>query len=152
MKLLDTPIFELVPHAGPMLLLDGVVAVSANSLTALVVPRGDGMFDDSGFVGGWVGLEYMAQTMAALAGWEGRQRNEPPRVGFMLGTRRYHTHVPRFVVGQPLLVTATREFQADNGIGVMQCRIATPQGETLAEALLSAYQPENLDAFLKEHA
>ena len=49
-------------------------------------------------------------------------------------------------------MTALREFEADNGIGVMQCRIETPDNTLLAEALLSAYQPDNLDAFLKEHA
>ena len=146
------PIADLVPHAGPMLLLDELVSAGQGTLTARVVPRGDGMFGDAEQVGGWLGLEYMAQTMAALAGFEGRLRNEPPRVGFMLGSRRYHTQVSHFVVGVPLLVTATREFQADNGIGVTECRITLIDGTLLAEAMLSAYQPENLADFLKEHA
>lgn len=146
------PIADLVPHAGPMLLLDELVSVGNGSLTARVTPRADGLFGDANSVGGWLGLEYMAQTMAALAGWEGLQRDEPPRVGFMLGSRRYHTYVSEFAVGVPLLVTATREFQADNGIGVTQCIITATDGTLLAEAMLSAYQPESLAEFLKEHA
>ncbi|GGP21732.1 ApeP family dehydratase [Silvimonas iriomotensis] len=152
MTAFELPVSELVPHDGPMCLLDAVVAVAPDTLTAQVVPRGDGLFDEDGTVGAWVGLEYMAQTMAALAGWERRKTGQPPRVGLMLGTRRYQCHVPHFVVGQPLLVTATREFEADNGIGVMQCRIETPDHQLLAEALLSAYQPDDLQDFLKEHA
>ncbi|MBB5191258.1 putative hotdog family 3-hydroxylacyl-ACP dehydratase [Silvimonas terrae] len=152
MSTFEWSVSDLVPHDGPMLLLDEVVAAEGDMLTTRVIPRGDGMFDENGQVGAWVGLEYMAQTMAALAGWEGRQRGEAPRVGLMLGTRRYHCHVPFFRVGEPLLVTAQREFEADNGIGVMQCRIETPDHTLLAEALLSAYQPDNLDAFLKEQA
>ncbi|WP_188694312.1 ApeP family dehydratase [Silvimonas amylolytica] len=135
-----------------MCLLDAIESVATDTLTTRVVPRGDGMFDEHGTIGAWVGLEYMAQTMAALAGWERRKQGLLPRVGLMLGTRRYHCHVPHFVVGQPLLVTATREFEADNGIGVMQCRIETLDRQVLAEALLSAYQPDDLQHFLKEHA
>ncbi|GAB7127057.1 hotdog family protein [Silvimonas sp. JCM 19000] len=152
MKPHSFPIADLVPHAGPMLLLDALVSVDKGTLTARVTPRADDLFDVNGEVGAWLGLEYMAQTTAALAGWEGLQRGETPRVGFILGTRRYVTHVSSFVVGQPLLITVTREFEADNGIGVTACRITSPDGVVLAEAMISAYQPDDLAAYLKEHA
>ena len=40
-------------------------------------------------VPGYVGLEYIAQTIAAHGGLRARAVGEPVRIGFLLGTRRY---------------------------------------------------------------
>ena len=58
----------LVPHAGPMVLLDRVVSVDDENLCAEVRIRADSLFCVAGEVGAWAGLEYMAQAIGAYAG------------------------------------------------------------------------------------
>ncbi|MDR7332793.1 hotdog family protein [Roseateles asaccharophilus] len=141
------PITELVPHAGPMCLLDRVITAEGERLSAEVVVPADGMFSQDGGVGAWVGIEYMAQAVAAWAGWQGRQAGEAPRIGLLLGTRRYRCSVPRFGVGQRLQVDIARAYQADNGLGQFECRIHA-DGMELASATLTVFGPEDPSAFL----
>jgi predicted hotdog family 3-hydroxylacyl-ACP dehydratase len=141
------PIHDLVPHAGPMSLLDRVIAVEGERLSAEVVVPADGLFSRDGGVGAWVGIEYMAQAVAAWAGWQSRQAGEAPRIGLLLGTRRYRCSVPRFAAGQRLQVDIERGYQADNGLGQFDCRIRA-DGQELAHATLTVFGPQDPTAFL----
>jgi predicted hotdog family 3-hydroxylacyl-ACP dehydratase len=62
------PIASLVPHSGSMLLLDRVVASDAERLQAEVAITPHTLFADENGVGSWIGIEYMAQAVAAYAG------------------------------------------------------------------------------------
>jgi len=141
------PIAELVPHQGPMCLLDRVLAAEAERLSAEVVVPAQGLFCEDGGVGTWVGVEYMAQAVAAWAGWQARAAGHAPRIGLLLGTRRYRCNVPRFAAGQRLRVDIERGYQADNGLGQFECRI-TAAGLELASAQLTVFGPEDPRAFL----
>lgn len=143
------PIAELVPHKAPMVLLDRVLQAGPDQLSAEVTLRPDSPFCDGQRVGGWVGIEYMAQTVAALAGWTARQVNDPVRIGFLLGTRKYTSHTPWFHVGETLHIHIQREIDGDNGVSAVACRITAPDGRLHAEATLTVYQPDNLEEFLK---
>lgn len=144
-------ITELVPHAGPMCLLDRAVEADDERFVAEVTVPSAGLFSrDVGEglgVGAWVGIEYMAQAVAAWAGWQARRAGEAPRIGFLLGTRRYRCSVPRFPAGQVLRVEIRRNFQADNGLGQFECRIESA-GQELASAQLNAFGPRDPSAFL----
>jgi len=140
-------ITELVPHAGPMCLLDRVLAAEGERLSAEVVVPAQGLFCQDGGVGAWVGIEYMAQAVAAWAGWQARAAGQPPRIGLLLGTRRYRCGVPRFAAGQRLQVDIERAYQADNGLGQFDCRIQA-DGIELASATLTVFGPEDPSAFL----
>lgn len=141
------PITELVPHAGAMCLLDRVLSAEGERLSAEVVVPADGLFSQDEGVGAWVGIEYMAQAVAAWAGWQARQQGEPPRIGLLLGTRRYRCGVARFAAGQRLQVDIERGYQADNGLGQFDCRIHAG-GAELASAQLTVFGPEDPGAFL----
>ncbi|MFH7044949.1 hypothetical protein ABT392_21960 [Paucibacter sp. JuS9] len=141
------PINELVPHSGSMCLLDRVIAAAGERLSAEVVVPAHGLFSHDGGVGAWVGLEYMAQAVAAWAGWQARQQGSEPRIGLLLGTRRYRCNVACFPAGQRLQVDIERGYQADNGIGQFDCRILS-EGEELASAQLNVFGPEDPSAFL----
>lgn len=141
------PVADLVPHAGAMCLLHRVIEGDADSLVA-EVDIGEGLFAGEGGVGGWVGIEYMAQAAAAWAGWQARLRGAEPRVGFLLGTRRYDCSRPSFLPGETLRVEVRREFQADGGVGLVACRIDIA-GETVATATLTVFEPEDVGAFLR---
>jgi len=143
-------IHSLVPHSGAMSLLDSFVAADEDNLTAQVTIRLESMFLEDGAVGAWVGVEYMAQAVAAHAGYAARQRGEPVRVGFLLGTRRYACAVPAFALGSTLTVHVHRALQGDNGLGAFDCRINDgASGQELATATITVFQPDNVEAFLQ---
>src|SRR5512139_2637408 len=102
---------DLLPHSGPMVLLDHVVAADDESLCAAVRVRADSLFYVDGGVGGWVGLEYMAQAIGAFAGFHARLRGEPVRIGYLLGTRHYECKQPRFDLGRYLRIYVKRVLQ-----------------------------------------
>jgi predicted hotdog family 3-hydroxylacyl-ACP dehydratase len=94
-------------------------------------------------MGSWVGVELMAQCAAALAGLEAWRRGCAPRVGFLLGVRRYRCTQPAFLLGQRLRVEAEREFEAGNGVGAARCRILAEDQTVLSEAAIAVFQPED---------
>ena len=62
------PIVELVPHRPPMLLLDRVLSYDGECVVCETVLEPESPFVDEGEVPAIVGIEYMAQTIAAGAG------------------------------------------------------------------------------------
>lgn len=139
----------LVPHSGPMVLLDRVLSADTETLCAEVTIRPGSVFCDGSEVGSWVGMEYMAQAVAAHAGYLALQRGVPVKVGFLLGTRRYESSQPAFAVGSVLQVHVRRALQGDNGLGAFECRIEDAAGGTSASATVTVFQPENVDEFLQ---
>lgn len=141
------PMTELVPHSGRMRLLDRAIEGDEDSLLASVEIRADSMFFDGHGVGSWVGIEYMAQAVAAWAGWRARLAGGAPKVGFLLGSRRFSTSRSYFGRGEVLLVHAQRQFQAANGLGHFDCTL-TIDGMQVAAAALNVFEPEDISQFL----
>jgi len=139
---------SLVPHAGPMVLLDRVISVDEDSLLAEVRIRSDSLFCNTDGVGAWVGIEYMAQAIGAWAGYIAQLRGEPVKLGFLLGTRRYDCSRPIFVSGSVLRVHIQRVFQDENGLGSFECYIDDEEGR-IATAVVSVFQPPNVNDFLQ---
>ena len=90
---------ELVPHAGDMLLIDDILACDESGIETRLVVR-PGLFTDAaGALPAWIGVELMAQSVAAFAGCQARRRGEAPALGFLLGTRQFACDVPAFPAG-----------------------------------------------------
>jgi len=129
-----------VPHRGAMSLLDDVEHCEELAVVARVrVPPG-GLFHGAEGVPAWVGIEYMAQAVAAWSGARVRNGGGSPRIGYLLGSRRYEAAVPVFPVGAELRVLAQCELMGDNGLGLFDCRIEHG-GRVLASGRLSVYEP-----------
>ena len=144
----------LVPHSGAMVLLDRVVSADDDNLCAEVCIHAASMLADAQGVGAWVGIEYMAQAIAAHAGWNALQKNQGVKVGFLLGSRKYQAGVPVFALGSVLRVHVHRVLQGENGLGAFDCRIdhadAAPGAPSLATATVTVFQPDNVNQFLKD--
>ncbi len=144
-------IATLVPHSGPMLLLDRVLSADQDGLSAEVRLHAGSMFFDAqaGGVGSWVGMEYMAQAIAAHAGWLALQRGDAVKVGFLLGSRKYEAARPLFATGCVLQVHVHRVLQGENGLGAFECRIEEAN-EMAATATITVFQPNNVNEFLQD--
>ncbi|RFP14537.1 MULTISPECIES: hotdog family protein [unclassified Duganella] len=142
---------ELVPHSGTMLLLDRVLSADTDNLCAEVTIHAGSTLAGEGGVGAWVGIEYMAQAIAAHAGWVAWQRSEAVKVGLLLGSRKYACGVPLFATGSVLRVHVHRVLQGENGLGAFDCRIDVVGGASgVATATVTVYQPANVKQFLED--
>ena len=140
--MIDIEVAELLPHDSNMVLLDGVVDYDQESLIAEVVVRNDGLFGDGKTIPAWIGIEYMAQTVAAHGGMMCHLVGKPINLGFLLGTRRYISNISDFTVGTRLTVKVNRLIE-DQGLGVFDCQIL---GDGIdISAKLNVYQPDKAE-------
>lgn len=132
-----------VPHRGVMLLLDRLLAADEGSALAEVTVPQDGLFLHDAGMPSWVGMEYMAQTVAAWAGWNAIRKGEAVKIGFLLGSRKYEAVQAFFAPGTQLRVRVECDLMGDNGLGMFDCRIHDAHGEELASARISVFEPED---------
>ena len=129
-----------VPHRGAMSLLDSVERRDELSIVARVRVPAEGLFVGADGVPAWVGIEYMAQAVAAWSGARAQAGGGSPRIGYLLGSRRYEATVAAFAIGAELQVFAQCELMGDNGLAMFDCRI-TQDGRVLASGRLSVFEP-----------
>jgi 3-oxoacyl-[acyl-carrier-protein] synthase I len=138
----STPVVDLLPHGPEMTIIDRLVASEGDRSVAVVEVTPDSRFFLETGVPAWVGIEYMAQTIAAHAGFEARSRGDPPPLGFLLGTRLYECSVPVFPAGANLKIVVERVL-VDGGFGSFACTIETDK--ILAKAVVNTYQPNDAE-------
>ncbi|NIB44237.1 hypothetical protein HBA55_31850 [Pseudomaricurvus alkylphenolicus] len=148
--MIEFDVREIVPHSGTMSLLDQVLECDEEALSAIVEIRQDSLFVTEGGVPAAIGIEYMAQAVAAWAGVQDRRAGRDVSIGFLVGTRRYRSSHPFFAVGSRLRISVRRELQGDNGLSVFDCRIENDQLEVSAN--LNVFQPDDVDAFLEQES
>jgi predicted hotdog family 3-hydroxylacyl-ACP dehydratase len=129
-----------VPHRGAMSLLATVERCDGESVVARVRVPAQGLFATPQGMPAWVGIEYMAQAVAAWSGARARKDGGSPRIGYLLGCRRYEAAVPVFEAGAELVVHAQCELTGENGLGMFDCRIEQ-DGRVLANGRLSVFEP-----------
>jgi len=141
---------QVVPHEQPMSLLGKVEDYDDTSATcSLDIHPNQPFFDiQQNGVPSYVGIEYMAQTIAAYSGIQSRLVGESPQLGFLLGSRKYNPKVHIFNDGEKLLVKAEKIVQEDSGLCVFDCTISI-DGEVVANSKVNAFQPNDVEAFLR---
>lgn len=147
------PIESILPHRGTMLLLAGVEAWDDETLTALAhVDPAAWYADAAGNMPAWIGIELMAQAIAAHVGLLSTRDGKPARPGVLLGSRKYEASVPAFAQGQPLRVQARELLRGAEGHGAYECTISatiSADVQTLAKAIIKVYQPTDFQAFIE---
>ncbi|HGM7320919.1 hotdog family protein [Stenotrophomonas sp.] len=139
---------EVVPHRQDMCLLQRILRWDQDSIEAELVVPARGLFIQDGEMPAWIGIEYMAQAIAAWAGCRARAAGSTPQLGFLLGSRRYSSQRSGFPSGSRLRVQARRELLGDNGLGLFACRILAGE-EEWAVANVSVYEPADAKAYLE---
>ena len=67
------PLAELLPHAGDMILIEQVLAFDEEQIETRLSVKAGGLFNrEDGSLPAWVGIELMAQSVAAYAGCRAR--------------------------------------------------------------------------------
>ena len=147
--MIDWPLAELLPHAGDMILIDQVLAFDEEQIHTRLTVRAGGLFNrEDGSLPAWVGVELMAQSVAAYAGCHARLLGDPVVLGFLLGTRKFECNVEHFPAGTELHIHALRSLEDDNGMGVFECHLTGPGIH--ATARLNVFRPPQADHYLAQ--
>lgn len=141
------PVEALLPQSRSMVLLDKVVEVGEGHIVVELTVRDDGLFSGADHtVPAWVGLEYMAQTVAAFSGYQRRCRGQDIQLGFLLGTRYYQSAAGSFSCGTRLRVRAEKIIEAANDMSVFDCVL---EGDgIMATSKLNLMMPQDSKKFL----
>lgn len=135
----DWTLEELVPHAAPMILLDEVSPGAEDSLSATVrITEQSLFFERNRGVPAYVGIEYIAQTVAATAGYRIRNSGGDVTIGYLLGARNYTAQVEYFPLGAVLSVQVSTEFESDD-LAAYRGQISDADGRLLAETSITLY-------------
>lgn len=140
---------ELLPHRSGMSFLDTVryvenlrAGASVNHLKISLLSNKEGRTP------AWVGIEYMAQTVALVGGFRCKHQGKKPQIGFLLGTRHYHSDIEYFELGQTVDIDVEADiYDEDTGMAAFKCQIST-SGTCVAEATIKAVQPHNVASVL----
>lgn len=153
----EQDIADFIPHRAPMILLDKVIGYRRDNLeTEVTITTQSPYFDDKHqAVPNYVGIEYMAQSIAALAGVEAKLRNDKIRVGFLLGSRKLALHAKQYELGRTYRTQVSRLYQEESGLAVFDCQIyqlpaaGSDQEKILvATANVNVFQPQDTQAYL----
>ena len=148
---LNLPIGDLVPHDPPMILIEAMREADLHTCVCTTTIGPDTLFLEPEGVPALVGVEYMAQTVAAHGGYLAHLANEPVRVGFLLGTPRMVSHVTHFAPGSRLRIEACADW-GDSELLRFDCKIFDDGDDTLLqEAGLNVFHPRDLDAYLAQN-
>lgn len=150
------PAAPLLPHSGDMVLLESVESHDDENLrgTAYIAP--DSPMADNGFLASWAAMEIMSQGIAALSGALCTDAGLPVRLGFLLGTRKLELFFDKIATPCRIGVTVAQSVRDNTGFGVFDCTLTLAEdsgslkaGTLLARAALNAFQPENIQDYLR---
>jgi predicted hotdog family 3-hydroxylacyl-ACP dehydratase len=135
------PIEELIPHAGPMVLVDGLSAWAEGSASCSLTVRAYAPFvSAAGEVESAVTIEYMAQTVAACLGYEALRGGAGVRVGMIIACKRFVAHADSLRVGDVLAIDVKR-VRGNEMLSHFDCFVRR-EGEVFSEATLTLYHAE----------
>jgi len=133
----DRRLFDLIPHRPPMLLINNILQVDKTSSSArVIVDELAPFYEENKGVPAWIGLEYMGQTAALIAGHQQELGTVGPHLGFLLGTRTFKTSCDYFVPGRYRVFCEEQALVGD-GLATFTCSIET-EPESASEPLCLA--------------
>ena len=142
------PIEQLLPHRPPMILIDRMVDATETGSTCEVTIEPQTLFLEPAGVPAFVGLEYMAQAVAAYGGYRSYLAGEPVAVGFLLGTPQLQTSCQFFDIRQTLRIQVTHVW-GENELMQFHCTIQDAStGKLLQQAELNVFKPKDLQSYL----
>lgn len=143
---------DLIKHRAPMRLIDTVIRADGVSAHCQTTLTRDSLFfrEQLNGIPAHAGIEFMAQTVATVAGSRHHETNAAIKIGFLLGSRKYRCQRDVFLCGVCYDIFAEEIHVESSGLSVFDCRIEE-QGEIIAEARLNVFQPPDEAAFIKEN-
>lgn len=140
---------DVLPHRGTMRLVDEIVACDDEAVAVLASVDRDAWYADAhGAMPAWLGIELMAQAIAAHVGLIAMRAGGRARPGVLLGASRYEAHHGSFAPGARLRIEAKELLKSEQGHGAYECTIAAGD-RCVAQAVVKVFQPTDFQAFIE---
>ena len=138
----DDEILALIPHRPPMLLINQLISLDASRSEARVlIDRDTPFFTPHLGVPAWIGVEYMGQTSALIAGYQERKGLCEPQLGFLMGARKFRSSVEYFSPDEALHVECDEAALVGESLATFSCTIRQERSnKVLATANLSVFR------------
>ncbi len=121
---------RIVPHAGPMCLLDRVLRNDEQETVCAVRPSASGVLAlPDGRIPATAALEWMAQCIAVHGGLRAWKEGSPPLPGLFLGARRATLPAAAFDMEGELVVTARWLRGGAHGAQAFACSVRMPEAD-----------------------
>ena len=85
----------------------------------------------------------MAQAIAAFAGIQAKMINEPVKLGFLLGTRKYNIYQQTFNVGETYQIHVEQLYLDSSGLASFDCLISNKQ-KKIIQSRLNVFETNNI--------
>ncbi len=134
---------QVLPHRQPMILIDCLSHYDEETAVCSVkITETSPFFDTSKkAVPSYIGVEYMAQAIAAFAGADALDAGLEVEIGYLLGSRKYQPTTPWFTLGSELNIHVSRLYEEESGLRVFQCQIKHNDQE-LVDAKINVFLPQ----------
>ena len=132
---------QFIPHEKPMVFVDHLIEANENFAIAELLIQPDLMFCDAHGLPTWSSIELMAQTISAYAGHKGQMLGLPPKIGFLLGTRKMQLPLPYFALGETVRIKAEQSYLHE---GLVQFICDIEYREHRICAMLSVFEPTEI--------
>ena len=140
---------EVLPHRGTMRLVDEIVACSEEAVTVLASIDNQAWYADAdGAMPAWIGIELMAQAIAAHVGLLAMRAGGRARPGVLLGASRCEALAPSCPRVARLRIAANEVLKSEEGHGAYECTIAADE-HCVARAVVKVFQPNDFQAFIE---
>lgn len=133
---------DFIPHQAPMIFIYELVEADEQHAIAKLTIHPQLMFCETEGLPTWTAIELMAQTISLYAGLQGHREGLPPKIVFLLGTRKMHLPMPYFPLGSHVYIIISKNYMHDN-LGVFDCELRSEQ-HTIS-ATLSVYEPDDVE-------
>lgn len=142
---------HVVPHAHPMILIDELLEYDdSKALCQLTITESSNFYNsDTQSVPNYVAIEYMAQSIAAFANANEKDKGGEVSIGFLVSSRKLKVLVKEFSLASTLLVTVEQLYSEENGLSAFDCKIEQAD-QIVVEAKINIFQPNDAKAFLAE--
>lgn len=140
---------SLIPQKGKMSLIDRVIKhkSSIHSITCEADIKKDCLFFDEAHNGvpSWVGFEYMAQSVAAVASLDNLENkcSENVNQGVILSVSNYKSSVAVFELGTTVTIDLKEDYYSDN-IYRYDGTIFNEKGDVIVKAKLTVMETQSV--------
>ena len=131
---------KLLPHRYGMLLVDRVLSWDESHAAVGAEPASGAWYAEPQGMPSWIGIELIAQAIAAhvcIVAWS---KGEAPKRGVLLGARAFRATQSHFPAGARLSIKATKTFSDETGMGSYEGTIQLGKSE-VATARVMVFEP-----------
>lgn len=128
-------------HADDIVLIDEVIEFKQGSIVSLTYIKPSTAFLENGELAIHKSIEMIAQTLGVYQGKLAELAGKKPRLGFLLGCRKFHIYVSSLKIGDKVQIVAKESLQDEAGFGVYDCELFA-NDKLGVKASLNVFSPD----------